>query len=322
MRHTLGMLLLIGALAQAGPLEGSRVTRVTGKVQCEDEDLRREELVPGASLRLHWKLELSANSSVEMRFRRDGHREVVYGPGVFVVAAQGCLMRTGTGRVDQFDYKNQPISMATSGNAEKVGGMFERAPVPVAPARPISSSSSGAMMEVTRSQSPPVPASLESYRLICRGGLWWLVAPTGSSPVPAVLNSGSGEVARMTLSPLEPLNVALDPNQLYQLTLEPRGEAPVTLTLRVLTLEEESELATLQSQPVTNSEERARRLQAFADLGAYHQAALEGEASLLERPDDEMLQAVCDLYEKLLSNPRRAEAWRSWGESKGLKGKL
>lgn len=315
-------LTCLTAWAAVGGLTGGvKVKSLSGKVQVESETGWRP-LQAGEALVDGQRLQLAENSTLQLIYRFDGHREIARGPGEVVVGSRSCSFQ-GKGNLKAFDYRNRPVAITTTANIGVVGGRVERTRgIP----KPITSlqleTASTPMVMATRELAPPQV----TYGLAWNGESWMVETTSDFAGIVQVEDLELGRVVAsrsMEASDRWQLeNLELSPGSQYRVRAGSSLGLAGGQTFRALSSQEQRELRDLQIRVARSPQEHLQRMDQFAELGLFHWAAREGEALLQsESPqvqNEAILQAVYDIYQTILQDKAAADYWLDWGRSRNL----
>jgi hypothetical protein len=297
MRHrwiNIGVILSLTGWLWAGNLSGARVLKVSGSVQSTGQSLE-----VGHRIEAGRKLVLAAGSRLEIRYRQDGHREIVEGPGVVTVGPHSGSFE-GAGKLQRLSFQARQQSAPGQVNSEIPGGLtLSTSPLP----KPIVSA-----YQLERRAAVPVDLPLESP-IAWEDGSWTLPERSYKRKLEILDERGQAQdVAIPADSKWRLDELDLQEEELYRVRLDSDS---LTQTFRLLN---DSEVSLLQSLATSSSPSQTRMFN-FGELGLYHLAAQEGE-QLLRRDgfDESLLEEVVSLYEGVLGNPQRANQWRAWGK--------
>lgn len=347
-RCFIGLLALSTAVGSAQTLEGAKVTGLSGRVQVKAAKLWRA-LQLGEQLAENALVQLGEGAHLSLRYRSDGHREEVQGPGELKVgSAEGNRM------VVRYGFRSRPLELPRSGGLDAVGGSIanashsksgavsrsltvpapivplDPAPPPPPPPPPVPASTIHSDI-VSPATAPCVPLTQEpELTLAWQDAAAPSLVSTSNAPFSvnafngeAVVMDGETEVARLPVKANQAVDfssLSLREDVLYLVRLEEPDLTRGTFTFRLLNAEERGELLSLILQTNVSKEQHQQRLDRFSALGQYHLAALEGKRWLEEQssPSPYLLQVVYDLNRDLLRDSRQAGYWKDWAEVRQL----
>lgn len=341
-RYIIGLLALSTAVVSAQTLEGAKVTGLSGRVQVKAAKLWRA-LQLGEQLAENALVQLGEGAHLSLRYRSDGHREEVQGPGELKVgSAEGNRM------VVRYGFRSRPLELPRSGGLDAVGGSIANAshsksgpvsrsltvsePAVLPAPAPIAAPASTILSDpVSPATTPYIPLTQEpELTLAWQDAAAPSLVSTSSAPFSvnafngeAVVMDGETEVARLPVKANQAVDFAslsLREDVLYLVRLEEPDLVRGTFTFRLLNAEERAELLSLILQTSVSKEQHQRRLDRFSALGQYHLAALEGKRWLEEQssPSPYLLQVVYDLNRDLLRDSRQTGYWKDWAEVRQL----
>lgn len=321
--------LLVGSVWAAQ--SGAKVKSLVGQVEIEEAGRWRplkalEDLGQGRKVRL------PAGGQLLLLYRRDGHREQIYGPAMVLVGADQGKLLTKQGRLLRGDYQHQALQVPRSGTLDAVGGHVENANLSRQRSTTLDDDRTRALPPAPPQLAMPAQAMPGSHPIVVlpepepvllaveTSNQQWSAVPGAGIRGELVLREGDTEVKRL---PIEGQAVPLSELSLghsYRLHLERDGAVVGTAAFRTLEAEEEEELKSLLAATAISTDERLHRLDRFSELGLFHLAAREGGLWLEEsgRADADVLQVVVDLYRSGLGDLEKARYWKEWGQRRGL----
>lgn len=333
-RDLFGFLILTTSLVGAQTLEGAKVTGLTGTVQIKVDRLWKAVKL-GEQVAQDALLQLGEGAHLSLRYRSDGHREEIQGPGELKVGHG-----SGNSIVTSYGFRNRRLELPHSGGLDAVGGNIANASggaksTPLLRAAPT-------LMPAPATDRAMMPASpvTRPYILEPQVPEWTLAWQDGPAPSlvstaladqlqvgafegEAVVMEGEQEVARLPVKGRQPVDLAglgLREDTLYLVRLEETGDTLSTLSFRLLNEAERGELVQLVQQASVTKEQHQQRLDRFSALGQYHLAATECKRWLEDQkePSAYLLQVVYDLNRDLLHDSRQTQYWKDWGSAHQL----